>query len=98
MAQCRGLRFDPKPTTVTFKVEGGKILAPLLPIVRKIGYRHNQDYPIDMAEEQARVRAKTLAKDIPIVAPVTPGQWIIDSGNAFDIVSPSDLTAPQKNR
>ena len=41
---------------------------------------------------------KRSTKDIPIVAPVTPGVWIIDSGSAFDIVSRSDLTAQQKKQ
>ena len=114
-------------------MDKGNVLDPLLPIVRKVGYCHNQDYPIDMAEKQARLRAKPLArslkaqtadnimkscapasagpegqpakscikpstKDTPIVAPATPGQWIIDSGSAFDIVSRSDLTAPQRKQ
>ncbi len=64
VAQCRGLRFDPTPTTVTLKVERGNILDPLRPIARKIGYRHNQDYPIDMTEKQARIRAKELARSL----------------------------------
>ena len=29
---------------------------------------------------------------------MTPGQWIIDSGSAFDIFSRSDLTAPHKKQ
>ena len=33
VAQRRGLSFDPKPTTVTFKVDKGNVLDPLLPIV-----------------------------------------------------------------
>ena len=64
MAQCRGFRFDAKPTTITFKVEKGNFLDPLLPVVRKTGYRHNQKYPIEMAEKQARFRAMRLAKSL----------------------------------
>jgi hypothetical protein len=41
---------------------------------------------------------KPSPKDLPIVAPVTPGHWVIDSGRTFDIVSRSDLTAQQKNQ
>ncbi len=36
----------------------------MLPLVRKIGYRHKQEYPIEMAEKQARVRATRLAKSL----------------------------------
>ena len=46
VAQCRGLRFHVKPTTIIFKVEKDNFLEPSLPIVRKTGYRHNQGYPI----------------------------------------------------
>ena len=48
--------------------------------------------------QPAKSCMKPSTKDTPIVAPVTPGQWIIDSGSAFDIVSRSDLTAPQKKQ
>ncbi len=33
-----------------------------------------------------------------IATTATPGQWIIDSGGAVDIVSPADLAAKQRRR
>ncbi len=43
-------------------------------------------------------RPKAATQELSLVAPVTQGQRIIDSGNAFDIVSLSDLTAEQEKR
>ena len=48
--------------------------------------------------QPAKSCIKPSTKEIPIVAPAVQGQWIIDSGSAFDIVSRSDLTAPQKKQ
>ena len=48
--------------------------------------------------QPAKSSIKPSTKETPIVAPAVQGQWIIDSGSAFDIVSRSDLTAPQKKQ
>ncbi len=48
--------------------------------------------------QPAKSCIKRSTKETPIVAPAIQGQWIIDSGSAFDIVSRSDLAAPQKKQ
>ena len=50
------------------------------------------------AGQPAKLCMKPSTKDTPIAAPVTPGQWIIGSGSAVDIVSRSDMTAQQKKQ
>ena len=48
--------------------------------------------------QPAKSCSKPSTQETPIVAPAVQGQWIIDSGSAFDIVPRSDLTAPQKKQ
>ena len=64
VARCRGLRFDPTPTTITFKIEKGKVLDELPPIVRDPDHRHKQKHPVALAERRARFRAKCLSRSL----------------------------------